>query len=527
MENNNHKLRVAIYTRVSTEEQKRTGYSLEGQEEELKAYAKRKGYKVVDVYTDGGYSGKDFNRPDIQRLLNDMRHGEFDAILVWKVDRISRKNRDVLELIDNELKPKNMKLLVSTCDIDSSNPNGYMFISLLGTFAEYERSLIIERVSSGMEKRARSGMWNGGQILGYDTVDKSLVINNDESEIVKQIFELRARGLGYKSITNVLNREGKKTKKKNEFSINAVKTILENRTYIGVLNWGTHRDWEEKRRSGKTAPITANGEHNAIIEVELWNKVQEVNRKNREASTNTKNIKSDFILTGILRCPACGAGTVMSKSQKRDKSGYHFYYMCQNYHTKGREVCSSNLIKKELIEDKVLNSINGLISNDQIINEILEKISNDKNTDTAEMQKQIKALRKELRKQKKEQDTLDEDYSNKHITAKSYGRLPEKIENEVERLQGIINDLEKQYEKILLTYSIDEKIINEALANFNELFVDASNENKRILIRSLIKQIEMEPNRKDIKRIVFWFLEDSALSLKNALPRNEPRRAVP
>lgn len=106
-----------------------------------------------------------------------MRNEKFDVIIIWKVDRISRKNTDVLRLIDEELKPRNMKLLVTTCNIDSSTTNGYMFISLLGTFAEYERSIIIERVSAGMEKKSKLGQWNGGIILGYDVVDKELVIN--------------------------------------------------------------------------------------------------------------------------------------------------------------------------------------------------------------------------------------------------------------------------------------------------------------------------------------------------------------
>lgn len=520
-------LKVAIYTRVSTEEQKRTGFSLKGQEDELRAYAKNKGYEVVEVYTDGGHSGKNFNRPDVQRLFNDMRNHKFDAILVWKVDRISRKNRDVLMLIDNELHPRNIKLLVSTCDIDSSTSNGYMFISLLGTFAEYERALIIERVSAGMEKRAMSGMWNGGIILGYDIVDKKLVINEEEKNIVKQIFELRARGLGYKAITNILNREGKKTKKGNQFSINAVKTILENKTYIGELNWGNHRDWEEKRRKGKTDPISSNGVHDAIIDFELWNRVNEASQRNREASTNVKNIKSDFLLSGILRCPACGAGTVMSKTKKRDGSGYHFYYMCQNYHAKGKEVCRSNLIKKEMIEKKVLDYINGLIVNADIVNDVLEKITNEKHKDTSELQKQLEAYKKELRQQKEELDRLDNDYFAKKISAESFDRLSVKIEKEVKRLEGNISDLEKENEKILLSYSIDEKIVNEALANFGELFDDASNENRKILIRSLIKRIEMEPDRKDIKRIVFWFLEDNAISSSNALPVNDSGRTVP
>ncbi|QTM98278.1 recombinase family protein [Sediminibacillus dalangtanensis] len=330
---------------------------------------------------------------------------------------------------------------------------------MLGTFAEYERTLIIERVEGGMEKRAKSGRWNGGVILGYDTVDKKLVINDDESKVVNEIFELRTTRLGYKAIANSLNRQEKKTKKNNDFSINAVKTILENRTYIGQLNWGSYRKWEEKRRSGKTDPISSEGKHDPIIDVELRERVQEVSRRNRESSNNIKNIKSDFLLSGILKCPVCGAGTVMSKSQKRDKTGYRLYYMCQNYHTKGREVCSSNLINKEMIEEKVLKTINGLVSNNDIVNEILDKISNDKNTDTLELQKQIWAIKKELIAKQKEQSKIDADYFSNDITAKSYGRLSEKIEEEVERLQEVNNNLEDKYEKILLTYSIDEKIV--------------------------------------------------------------------
>lgn len=124
---------AAIYTRVSTDEQKKEGCSLEAQEEELREYAAAKGYTVFDVYCDGGYSGKDFNRPHIQRLFRDMNEEKFEAILVWRLDRLSRSNKDILILIENELEPRDMKLLVKTCDIDSSTTNGQMFISLQGT----------------------------------------------------------------------------------------------------------------------------------------------------------------------------------------------------------------------------------------------------------------------------------------------------------------------------------------------------------------------------------------------------------
>lgn len=151
-----NKPKIAVYCRVSTEEQS-SGFSLDSQSEILQEYARKKGYEIYDLYIDDGYSGKDFNRPEVQRLFRDLRQDKFEAVVVWKVDRISRSNRDVLTLIDLELKPRNKKLLISTCDIDSSTTNGYMFISLLGTFAEYERTIIIERVEMGMSKRAAKG----------------------------------------------------------------------------------------------------------------------------------------------------------------------------------------------------------------------------------------------------------------------------------------------------------------------------------------------------------------------------------
>lgn len=167
----------------------------------------------------------------MQQLLRDLHQDKFDIVLAIAVDRISRSNLDVLKFVDEELHPRGKKLLISTCDIDISTETGKMFISLLGTFAEYERRLIISRVKKGMEKRASEGKFNGGVMLGYNAVNGALVVNEDEAETVREIFELRALGKGYKSIVNVLNSKGKKTKGTNHkpsgsFSTCAVKIVF-------------------------------------------------------------------------------------------------------------------------------------------------------------------------------------------------------------------------------------------------------------------------------------------------------------
>lgn len=355
-------LKVAIYTRVSTEEQAKEGFSLEAQRELLERYAKDNGYEVYDTYCDDGYSGKNYNRPEIQRLFKHLYEGKFQAILVKSVDRISRRLSDISKLQDDVLVPNNCRLLVKDNNLDSSTSEGKMFINLLGTFAEFERGMIISRVKSGMEKRAEQGNWNGGVVLGYDNVKKQLVVNEKEALIVKRIFELRADGKGYKYIAGLLNKEGYRSKNGKLFSICTVKTILENETYIGKIKWGKRRDWDTKRRKGITDDcVLAEGKHEAIIPLDLWAKVQSVNKTNKESISKNRNFHGDFILSGILRCPACGAGTVMSKTKKRDGSGYHLYYMCQAFASKGIKACNSNLIKKEDIEKKVIQKVKELL----------------------------------------------------------------------------------------------------------------------------------------------------------------------
>jgi len=203
---------AAIYIRVSTDEQTK-GPSLEAQESILREYAKLNGYDVYNTYCDGGYSGKNFDRPELQRMFKDISADKVDVILVWKIDRLSRNTTDVENLIDSFLTPKNKKLVVTSINFDSGNTTGRMFISILTSLARFERGQIIERVNSGMQKRAEKGQWNGGIVFGYDSKNKELIINDIESRIVREIFKLRADGKGYKYIVNILNSKGVKTKK--------------------------------------------------------------------------------------------------------------------------------------------------------------------------------------------------------------------------------------------------------------------------------------------------------------------------
>jgi site-specific DNA recombinase len=518
-------IRAALYLRVSTEEQRREGFSLAAQEDILKAYCESKGVDVFDIYDDGGYSGKDFNRPRMQQLLKDLKGDKFDVVVAVAVDRISRNNLDVLTFVDRELHPRGKKLLISTCDIDSSTETGKMFISLLGTFAEYERQLIVSRVKKGMEKRASDGLWNGGRMLGYDVIDKKLVVNQEEANLVQEIFELRASGKGYRSIAVRLNQHGNKTKLNTSYSINTIKTILENEKYIGNMTWGKMRDWNNKKRKGTSEPTRVDGVHEAIITIELWDKVQNIRRLNQETPINQSNYKGEFILSGLLRCPSCGAGTVMSKAKKRDGTGYHLYYMCQNYHAKGKTACSSNLVRKEIVEEQVLDLIKSILADESIVDRIMSKLMDEESISTAgskkELNIQMTSMKKLLEKQKK----LDADYYSEQLSTATYSRLSEPLENEINELQNVIKKIEFEISRASTTININKELVIEALTSFDTLFELATNEEKRALLRALIKEIHMEPDRKNIKSIVFWFAEDDNFS-NTALLVGDERRTV-
>ncbi|WP_156289876.1 recombinase family protein [Oceanobacillus salinisoli] len=270
---------AAIYARVATSEQF-NDVSIESQVEQLKAYLNKKGYTNIEVFADEGYSGKNFNRPEFQRLIRNL--DRFDAISVWKLDRISRNNRDVLYLIDNHLRPSEKKLLVSTCDVDSSTTNGYMFIALLGTFSEYERRISFERISLGMKRRARLGRWSGRVMIGYDLDNGELTINKGESQIVKEIFELRNKMNSYKSIADQINKKGYRTKRGNCFSINSVKTILENPIYAGFIRY---RQWDDHVVNRKQYKLVRS-QHPVIIDRELWERVQTITLEQKHISTS-------------------------------------------------------------------------------------------------------------------------------------------------------------------------------------------------------------------------------------------------
>lgn len=198
---------MAIYVRVSTEEQATEGYSISAQLQTLRQYTNLHGWEIVEEYVDEGISGKNIkDRPAMRKLVEDVEKDKFQALLVWKISRLSRNMLDTLKLLD-KFEYYNVKFISYSENFDTGTPIGRLVVQLMASIAEMERNTLSENVKLGMKQRAMEGLWNGGVVFGYNLNDrKLLVINQDEAEVVKLIFTMYADGKGLRAIANYLNR---------------------------------------------------------------------------------------------------------------------------------------------------------------------------------------------------------------------------------------------------------------------------------------------------------------------------------
>jgi len=245
---------AAAYIRVSTDEQAESGYSLQLQRERITAQIIAKGWNLYKIYEDAGQSGGKMYRPALQEMLQDIVDNEINAVVIYKLDRLSRKQKDTMYLIEDVFMANSVEL-VSICEsLDTSSPTGRAMIGMLSVFAQLERDTITERLSSGRQQKAKSGGYcGGGAAIGYSNERgaKVLTLDDDKRNTVQRVFELSAAGFKLQQIADRLNDEGHTTKQGARFAPTQVMRILNRKDlYSGVYTY-----------SG----ITANGKHKAII----------------------------------------------------------------------------------------------------------------------------------------------------------------------------------------------------------------------------------------------------------------------
>lgn len=326
---------VGLYPRVSTEDQFRNGHSLGEQKERMLKLCDYKNYEVYKVYEDAGISAKDMNRPAFQEMIQDIKDGKINKIIVYKLDRLTRSIKD-LEEICTFLEENNCSLESMCEDINTSTANGKFFIRMLTILAQLEIERTSERTKIGMIGAVKKGHFVGRAPIGYDKQDKKLVINDIESEVIRRIFDLYIKGMSANAITKLLNEEKALNRK---WIPTLVDRILSNEIYIGNYVHRKTISIEESQTFIGVAP--------AIIEEEVFNIAQVQKQKNLK---NYKR-KQTYIFMQSIKCPKCGTimGGCSSKSHTGEK---HCYYHCAKCNTR---------ISEKKIEKQMINFLDDML----------------------------------------------------------------------------------------------------------------------------------------------------------------------
>ena len=252
-------MRVAIYARVSTEDQAKEGFSLAAQIEKLRSYCKAREWQIAGEYIDDGYSGRNVNRPAYRKMMEDMH--KWDILLVMKMDRIHRNSKNFMLMME-ELRKKNKEFVSMTESLDTSTAMGRFVMDIIQRIAQLESEQIGERVYDGMRQKAKEGkgMLGSPAPYGYRYNDGNFVLDED-AKIVKKMYDMYLDGHSLKEIENWLNQNKIKTKKNGKWNKKTVARILSNPVYCGYI------EWED---------ILFKDGHDAIISTEKFNEVQRI-----------------------------------------------------------------------------------------------------------------------------------------------------------------------------------------------------------------------------------------------------------
>lgn len=360
---------VALYVRVSTEEQALNGDSLRTQRDELTKYALANNFHIIGIYEDDGFSATNLKRPALQRMLEDVKQGKINRILITKLDRLSRGVRNYYKILDT-LDENEVYWTTIFEKYDSSTANGRLHINIMLSVAENESAQTSERIRSVFKNKVQQKEIISGKIpVGYKKENKRLVIDESQKQFIIDTFEYFAKtGSVYKTFEYLSS---------NYFDINYMRTyrILTNKLYIGTkpTKYGDIEDYCEP-----------------IISKELFNKVQNIIQKNERKRT----AKSDgFIFSGLLRCPECGY-KLSAKYCKNLPPTCTYYYMCNNNHL-NKKCTNSKYLNEVKIEKKLLDIIVPEIQKYIDINNIkkvnIQKIDNTK--EIVSVNKQLEKLR--------------------------------------------------------------------------------------------------------------------------------------
>jgi DNA invertase Pin-like site-specific DNA recombinase len=348
------KLRCAVYTRKSTEEGLEQEFnSLDAQREACEAYIvsqKAEGWVLVpDRYDDGGYSGGNLERPGLKRLMLDIEARRIDIVVVYKIDRLTRSLMDFSKLID-VLDRTSVTFVSVTQAFNTTTSMGRLTLNVLLSFAQFEREVTGERIRDKIAASRKKGFWMGGWApLGYDIKDRKLVINAREAPHVRFMFERFTRLRSVTKLLPILAGEGITAKSGKPVEKGYLYRIITNPVYVG-----------EAVHKGTSYP----GEHKAIIDRKLWDRVQEILKESPCKRAANSRARTPALLKGLIFGPS---GSAMTPSHTRRNGKLYRYYVDMDILKRGAEPCPASRVPAGDVERSVVDQLRAILRTPDLV----------------------------------------------------------------------------------------------------------------------------------------------------------------
>ena len=415
-------------------------------------YAKAKEYTEYEYYIDGGYSGKDLNRPAIQKLISDCKSGKIDCVFVFKLDRISRSQKDTLYLIEEVFNKYNVGFISIRENFDTTTPFGKAMIGILSVFAQLERETILERTRIGIQKRAESGLWRGGGKIpyayDYDSTLGILVPNKERVEKLHNMISLYLDGLSFNKLESIFGMDE-----------SLISQIILNRTNLGIVPY-------------KGQEFI--GQHEAVITEETYNRLIETVKMRSKTRT-----ERHYLLSGKIYCGKCGAKYRYQKwgkrlicycySQQKSKPKFIKDPNCQNKKWDSFEIEAAVLeCLFAMALDENLFRTNYKLTEVNVLEEYENRL--------IKVQKQIENLVNFIA------DDIAVEVTKKKL---------ENLETEKETLEKEISDIKSKNEKNLNKLDI--------LKNLQSSWFNMTFDEQRLIIEHIVDKVIVTNNNIDIK----------------------------
>lgn len=453
-------MNVAGYVRVSSEGQVEN-YSIPQQKKYLEDYCRIKGWNLIKIYVDGGFTGANIERPALSELLSNI--DMYDIVLVYKLDRLSRSQKDVLNLID-KFNASNCKFASIQENFDTTTPLGMAMLGIMAAFAQLERETIKERMALGRKGRTEKGLWRAGSNVptGYDYIDGHLVIREDEAVQIRKIFELFLQGWTINKI-RIYMHEHYVNRYSSWAQASAISTTLRNELYTGKL-------------PSKTEGKTYKGEHEAIIDEVTFQRVQQLLAARSEHFDPALKhpFKAVHLLTGITYCGECGGRVSCVGTHK------YSYYGCHKINTsdprlRKQKKCSTPNYNVKILDKLITDEVLKLSFDDEAIRKIIKP-------------RKVTDHRKAIKSLQKQKSRLIDLYAVGGIELEE---LTIRVNSLTERINFLQHDKPTPPE---LSFNEAKKIFEQV----PEVFNGQDTDQKRAILQALIKKIVLNGDEVEI-----------------------------